>query len=149
MKTVDKSIQDFVACRRVAVVGATRDGRGFGNVMRAELAARGVEVFLVHPEAREIGGVACHPTLADLRGRVDGVFVSVAPGRVAPVLRDAAAIGVRHGWLMQGAESREALALARELELDLVAKRCPLLYLEPVKSIHKVHRVVAGWFGQL
>ncbi len=149
MKQPDQAIQDFIACRRIAVVGATRDGRGFGNVMRAELARRGYEVFLVHPEAREIGGVECHPGLADLRGRVDGVFVSVAPARVAPVLREAAAIGVRHVWLMQGAESDEALATAQQLGLDLVAKRCPLLYLEPVKSIHKVHRVIAGWLGQV
>ncbi len=146
---MDPSVERFIAARRLALVGASRRKRGFGNLARAELAARGYEVVLVHPEAKEIDGEPCRPSLAAVRDQVDGVLVAV-PSRAAPaVLRDAAAAGLKRVWLQQGAESPEALALAGELGLDLVAKRCVLMYAPPVKGIHGFHRAIAGFFGKL
>jgi predicted CoA-binding protein len=52
-------------------------------------------------------------------------------------------------WLQQGAESPEALALARDLGLNLVARKCVLMYAPPVRSFHAWHRVFARLFGQL
>lgn len=146
---MDQVVRDFVAGRRVAVVGASRAGRKFGNLAGAELAARGYEVVLVHREAGEIAGVPCRPSLAAVRDAVDGVLVSVRPRAAPAVLREAAAAGLRNVWLQQGAESPEALAVARELGLNLVTRRCVLMYAPPVKGIHGFHRALARFFGRL
>ncbi len=146
---MDQAILDFVAGRRIAVVGASRHGRKFGNVAGAELAARGYHVVLVHPEAKEIAGAPCRPSLSAVRDEVDGVLVAVRPGVVPAVLRESAAAGLRNVWLQQGAESPEALALARELGLSLVARKCVLMYAPPVRGIHRFHRALAGLFGRL
>lgn len=146
---MDQAIQDFVAGRRVAVVGASRHGRKFGNAAGTELAARGYRVVLVHREAKEIAGMPCRPDLAAVRDAVDGVLVSVRPREAPAVLREAAAAGLRNVWLQQGAESPEALALARELGLNLVARKCVLMYAPPVKGIHGFHRTLARLFGRL
>jgi predicted CoA-binding protein len=55
----------------------------------------------------------------------------------------------RQVWLQQGAETSELLALGRELELDLVAGKCILMYAQPVRSFHWCHRVVMKLMGQL
>ena len=145
---MDQAIQDFINGKRIAVVGVSRDKEKFGNTAFTELAARGYQVFAVHPTAQEIGGAPCYPNLTALRGQVDGALVVVSSGQAAPVLREAAAIGLRNVWLQQGAESPEVLALARDLELNLVAKKCVLMYALPVRSFHAWHRFFARLFGQ-
>ena len=145
---MNQAVRDFINGNRIAVVGVSRDGTKFGNTAFAELAARGYQVFAVHPTAQEIGGAPCYPNLTALRGQVDGALVVVSSQQAAPVLREAAAIGLRNVWLQQGAESPEVLALARDLELNLVAKKCVLMYALPVRSFHAWHRFFARLFGQ-
>ncbi len=51
---MDQAIQDFIKCKRIAIAGVSREGTKFGNTALTELAARGYQVFAVHPEAKEI-----------------------------------------------------------------------------------------------
>ncbi len=146
---MNQAVQDFINGNRIAVVGVSRDGTKFGNTAFAELAARGYQVFAVHPTAQEIAGAPCYPNLTALRGQVDGVLVSVSPQQAVSVLREAALIGLKNVWLQQGAESPEALALARDLGLNLVTRKCVLMYAPPVRSSHAWHRAFARLFGQL
>ena len=145
---MDRAIQDFVSGKRLAIVGVSREGTKFGNTALTELAARGYQVFAVHPEAKEISGTPCYPNLAALRGQVDGVLVVVPPQQAVSVLQEAAAVGLKNVWLQQGAESPEVLALARDLGLNSVAKKCVLMYAPPVRSFHGWHRVFAKLVGQ-
>ena len=146
---MDQAIQDFVNGKRIAVVGVSRDKTKFGNTAFTELAARGYQVFAVHPTAQELAGARCYPNLAALQGQVDGALVVVSPQQAVSVLREADAIGLKNVWLQQGAESPEALALARDLGLYLVARKCVLMYAPPVRSFHAWHRAFARLFGQL
>ena len=146
---MDQSILDFVGGKRVAVVGVSRGGKKFGNIAYTELAARGYEVFAVHPEAKEIGGAPCYPNLAALQGKVDGVLITVPSQKAMPVLREAAAAGIKNVWLQQGAESTEATGVAQELGLNLVTGKCILMYAQPVRGFHSWHRAFAKLFGQL
>ena len=146
---MDQAVQDFVNGKRIAVVGVSRDKTKFGNTAFTELAARGYQVFAVHPTAQEVAGARCYPNLSALRGQVDGALVVVSPQQAVSVLREADAIGLKNVWLQQGAESPEALALARDLGLNLVARKCVLMYAPPVRSFHGWHRIFARLFGQL
>ena len=146
---MDQAIQDFINGKRIAVVGVSRNKEKFGNMAFTELSARGYQVFAVHPTAQEIAGARCYPSLTALRGQVDGALVVVPPQQAAPVLREAASIGLRNVWLQQGAESPEVVALARDLGLYLVARKCVLMYAPPVRSFHGAHRFFARLFGQL
>ena len=145
---MDQAVQDFVNGKRIAVVGVSRDKTKFGNTAFTELAARGYQVFAVHPTAQEVVGARCYPNLSALQGQVDGALVIVSPQQAVSVLREAAAIGLKNVWLQQGAESPEALALARDLGLNLVARKCVLMYAPPVRSFHGWHRVFAKLVGQ-
>lgn len=146
---MEQAIQDFINGKRIAVVGVSRNKEKFGNMAFTELAARGYQVFPVHPTAQEILGARCYPNLTALRGQVDGALVVVGSEQAASVLREAAAIGLKNVWLQQGAESPEVLTLARDLGLNLVAKKCVLMYAPPVRSFHGAHRFFARLFGQL
>lgn len=147
---MDTSIQEFIAGKRIAVVGASqKDKNKFGNMAAAELKRRGYEVYLVHPQAESIYGVSTYPSLSALKGQVDGVLVSVSAAKGADVLRDAAAAGVHNVWIQQGGETPELIKLGEDLNLNLVAGKCILLYATPVRGFHILHRVVTQLTGQL
>jgi predicted CoA-binding protein len=139
---MDQAIVDFTSGKRIAVVGVSRKSTGFGRMAYKELAQRGYQVYAVNREAQEMEGAPCYPDLAPLADQVDGVLVVVPPQDGAPVLRQAAELGIRNVWLQSGAESPELVALARELGLNAVAGKCILMYAQPVRSFHRWHR---GW----
>lgn len=146
---MDKAIQEFVDCKRIAVVGVSRSERKFGSAAYKELRQRGYDVVPVHPEMASFQGDRCYPALGAIQQRVEGLLVVVAPERVGEVLREATMAGISKVWLQQGAESDEALALAEALGMSVVSKRCILMYAPPVTGFHSVHRFFARLFGQL
>jgi uncharacterized protein len=146
---MDQKIQEFVDGKRIAIVGVSRSGKKFGNTIYTELKARGYQVYIVHPEAKEIGGERCYPNLAALQGIVDGVLICVPAAQAEKALREAAAAGMKKIWVQQGAESSKVLAAAREVGVEPVTGKCILMYAPPVRSLHGFHRGVMKLFGQL
>lgn len=142
-------IDNFVSSKRIAVVGMSRSGKKFGNMASKELKAKGYEIFPVHPEAQEIDGMTCYPNLKSLSGKVDGVWISIPPKNVPPLLEEAAQIGLKNIWLQQGAWSKEVQQKIDQLELPVISKKCIMMYAAPVHSVHKFHRTIVGIFGKL
>ncbi|MFN2150830.1 MAG: CoA-binding protein [Anaerolineales bacterium] len=145
---MDQSIQNFVSKKKIAIVGASRDCNKFGNSAAKELQARGYEVFYVHPEVNEIEGQPAYPNLEAIKDKVESVWISVSAEHGEAVLRDAAAAGLKNVWLQQGASNPELVELGKELNLELVAGKCILMYAEPVGSFHKFHQVIWKLIGQ-
>jgi len=142
-------IDNFVGSKKIAIVGMSRSGKKFGNMASKELKAKGYEIFPVHPEAKEIDGMSCYPDLKSLSGIVDSVWISILPKNVPPVLEEAAQIGLKNIWLQQGAWSNEVQQTIEQLQLQVVSKKCIMMYAPPVKSVHKFHRTIVGIFRKL
>ncbi len=142
-------IDNFVSSKRIAVVGMSRSGKKFGNMAGKELKAKGYEIFAVHPEAQEIDGFTCYPSLKSLNGKVDSVWISIPPKKVPAVLEEAAQIGLKNIWLQQGAWSAEVQQTIDKLDLPVVSKKCIMMYAPPVHSVHKFHRAIKGIFVRL
>lgn len=145
---MNQAAKEFVEEKNVALVGVSRNPQKFGQGVMRELITRGYQVYPVHPSAEEIGGVKCYPSLEALKGKVDAVWVGVKPDKGAEVLRSAAGIGVRKVWIQQGGESGELEKLGSELGLNLVTRKCILMYAEPVGPLHGIHRFFVRLFGQ-
>ena len=146
---MNQAIQEFIAGKRIAVLGVSRSGKKFGNTVYTELKQRGYQVFIVHPEAKDISGEPCYPNLSALQGKVDGVLICLPPKQAEQALREAASAGMKHIWLQQGAQSPAVLAAARELGVDPVVGKCILMYAQPVQSFHRLHRGFTKLIGQL
>lgn len=142
-------IESFISSKRIAVVGFSRSGKKFGNMAGKELVTRGYEIYPVHPDALEINGVTCHPTLKSLEGKVDALLIVIPPENVPSVLEEAAQTGLKNIWLQQGSWSQEVQQTADRLGLQVVSKKCILMYAPPVTSIHRFHRTIKSIFGGL
>lgn len=143
------AIEGFLSQKTMALVGASRGGKKFGNVLLKELQSRGIDVTVVHPNATELDGARCVPSLAALPNPVGAVVLVVKPEQSATLVREAARLGISHIWLQQGASSPEALQACQALGVKAVHGECLLMYLEPVKGIHGFHRWLWGFFGKL
>jgi predicted CoA-binding protein len=135
---------EFVSAGSVAVVGASDDPRNFGRTIVNALADRGLPVVTVHPTATSVAGVPCHPTLHATPADIDRVVVMVGAAKSADVVRECIDRGVTKIWLFKGAGtgavSKDALALCRDHDVEVIAGACPLMFLEPVRGVHRAHR---------
>ena len=146
--TARAAVDQFVAQPALALVGVSRSGKKFGNAAYRELSAKGYRVYPIHPSADVIDGVHCYSRFADLPEVVDAVLVVVPPSQAAAVVRDAAAAGIHHVWLQQGAESVEACDLAASLGIECVAGECILMFANPT-GVHRLHRGIRKLVGGL
>jgi len=137
--TSAKSIDAFLDNPSIAVVGVSRSGKGFGNAACRKLRTQGYRVYPVNWSAPTVDGIRCYSRLSDLPERVNAVLVVVPPPQAVDVIRDAAAAGIRHVWLQQGAGSAEAVRVGAELGLDVISGECILMFARPT-GIHRAHR---------
>jgi len=143
---MDTEVRNFIEKKNIAVIGLSKKKNKFGNAAFKELKSRGYNVHAVHPGETEIDGIPCSPNIASIKDKVESVFISVSPIHIPAMLQEISSAGIKHVWLQQGCESPEAINEAQKLNLSLVTKKCILMYAEPVKSIHKFHRVIADFF---
>ena len=146
---MDQTIQDFISCKSIAVVGASRNEKKFGNMAYKELKQRGYQVYAVNPQAEEIDGQPCYPNLNALKGQIDGVLLTVPPDKGIQAIQEAAQMGIHNVWVQQQADSPELLATGKELGLNMVTGKCILMYAPPVRSFHGWHRAFVKLFGKL
>ncbi|MDH4042824.1 MAG: CoA-binding protein [Gemmatimonadota bacterium] len=146
-KQLPDAVAAFLAGRRVAVAGVSREPGHVGNAVFKKLRAAGFDVVPLNPGAAEVEGVPSYPDLAAVPGSLDGVVVTTHPDTAESIVRQAAACGVRHVWLHrsfgQGSVSEAALRAADELGIACIAGGCPLMYCEPVDL---GHRCMRWWF---
>ena len=149
-----QAVNEFLAQRRLAVVGVSDAKGSFAKTVYRELRAHGYDVVPINPSAAVVDGDRCYPDLASVPGDIDGAIVMVN-GDVSPsVVRDCVASGVPRVWLFKGvggpgAVSDEAVRIAHEHGLSVVDGACPLMFLESPGWVHRVHRFMRRRAGAI
>jgi predicted CoA-binding protein len=146
--TTRSSVEQFLSQKTLALAGASRGGKKFGNAILKDLTAKGYELSLVHPEAGEIDGLKCYPSVTELPGQVGGLVVAVPADQTEKIVQEAVATGIRNIWMQQGSESSEAIRLCKENGVNEVHGECILMFAQPT-GIHRFHRWLWGLFGKL
>jgi predicted CoA-binding protein len=99
----------------VAVVGASRDRRKFGNKAVRAFTQRGYTVIPVNPHETTVEGIPAVPSVAAIDVPLDVVTMYVPPEVGLELLEDVARVRPREVWFNPGSESEAMLARAREL----------------------------------
>ena len=146
-------IQDFLAQKRIAIVGVTRDEKGWGRTLYDEFKKRGYDTYAVNPNAQGIEGIQCYASLRELPMKPDGALLAVPPQVTDQVVREVAALGIPRVWMHKGAGpgavSESAIQFCKERNIATVYGVCPFMYLQPQAFGHKMHHTVIKWFGGL
>ena len=140
---------DFLAQRRLAVVGVSRDARDFSRGLFRELLRRGYDLVPVNVMGGSVDGLPCARRVQDVQPPVDGALVMTPPGQAEQVVRDCVAAGIPRVWLHRGigpgAMSDGAVSLCRENGIAVVEGECPYMFLPSSGFVHRTH----GFFRRL
>ena len=142
-------IADFLAQRELALLGMSRNGRKFGNAIFKELIRKNYRVYPVHPQAGSIQGQKCWPNVLDLPVKVGGAVIVLPPAQTEKALQDIARAGIKRVWMQQGSGSETAIRFCEQNGITAVDGECILMFVEPVTSVHRLHRWIWRLLGKL
>ena len=130
MQRIKDAAAEFLAGKRVAVTGVSREAKDHGsNVVYKRLRERGYEVFAVNPNADEVEGDRCYHQLSEIPGGVDGVVIGTRPERAEGTMHECADLGIKHVWMHRGpgagSVSETATAYGREHGITVMPRSRP------------------------
>ena len=154
MQRIKDAAAEFLAGKRVAVTGVSREAKDHGsNVVYKRLRERGYEVFAVNPNADEVEGDRCYRDLRSISGGVDAVVIGTRPELAEGTMRECAELGVKHVWMHRGpgagSVSGEAADFGREHGIAVIDGGCPCMFDPTADFGHQAMRVVFTLTGRV
>jgi predicted CoA-binding protein len=101
----------------VAVIGASKDRRKFGNRALRAFRRQGHTVVPINPHASDIEGLTAYASVLDVPGSIDMATMYVPPTIGEVVIEELARKKIKEVWLNPGAESDALVARARALDI--------------------------------
>jgi len=154
--TLDAKVHDFLAQKRIAVAGVSRDSgdHAAGNLIYHRLKSTGHDVFAVNPHMQTFEGEPCFPTLQSIPGGVEGVVIITRPDTTDRIVRDCKDAGVRRVWMHQSlakgsSVSPGAVGYCRQHDISVIAGACPMMYGDGVDFGHTCMRWILRLTGGL
>ncbi len=147
-----EQIERFLACRRVAIVGVSRDPRAFSRRAFHEFSRRGFDVVPVNPNAASIDDAVCYPRLTSIEPAVEAALVMTPRGQTAQVCSDAILARIPRLWIFsaigQGSADPEAAEHCRRAGMEVIEGCCPGMFLEDPAWPCQVHGALLSLLGK-
>ena len=110
-------------------------------------------MYAINPNADEVEGELCYPSLADLPESVDAVVIATHPDHSIDVARQCESAGVLHVWfhrsIDRGSFNQEAAELCKAYGATVIPGGCPMMHLKPVDVPHRCMYLVLNKLGTL
>ena len=160
MAKVDTLVEDFLAQKKIAVVGVS-DKRETGcNLAYRKFKESGYDVSAVNPRIESFEGDPCYPDLAAIPEKPEGGFILTNPKITDEVVQQCVDLGIQRVWMhcMMGTKpglaasmtsvSKEAVRICEENGIAVIPGTCPNQFLKPDFG-HKIMRGMFRTFGFL
>jgi hypothetical protein len=145
-------IEDFLAQKRLAMIGVSRNPKDFSAVLFEELRKRGYEVIPVNPNATEVLCQHCFARIQDVKPPVDTVLLMTPSRSTDAVVSDCAEAGIKRIWMYRaggkGAVSPRAVAFCHERGIRVVPGQCPYMFLPGSGGVHAFHGFIRKITGR-
>jgi len=158
MVKIDNMVGDFLAQKKVAVVGVS-DKRDTGcNLAYNKFKENGYQVYPVNPRISEFEGDPCYPDLKSIPEKPDAVFILASPKVTDQIIQQCVELGIKHVWMhcMMGTKpglvqsmtsvSQDAVRICRENGIQVIPGSCPNQFLKPDFG-HAMMRGMWSLFG--
>ena len=154
MPTIKAAASEFLASRRVAVTGVSREPKGHGsNAVYKRLRDRGYDVFPVNPNADEVEGDVCYHDLRSIPDGVEAVVIATRPELAEGTMRECAELGIEHVWMHRGpgagSVSEAAADYGRQHGIAVIDGGCPCMFGPTADLGHRAMRVVFTMTGNV
>jgi uncharacterized protein len=147
-----ETIEDFLAQKRIALIGVSRKPGSFSVPVFQELTRRGYDVVPVNPNIPEFQGRPCVARAQDIQPPAQAALLMTSPEVTDTVVRDCAEAGIPRIWMHrgagQGAVSPQAVEFCRERGIRVVPGQCPFMFLPESGGIHRLHGFIRKLTGR-
>ncbi|MBP6177186.1 MAG: CoA-binding protein [Anaerolineales bacterium] len=158
MNKLDGLVKNFLAQKKIAVVGVS-DKRETGcNMAYAKFKEAGYQVYAVNPRISTYNGEPCYADLRSIPEKPDAVFMLTNPRVTEQVVQQCVDLGVKHVWMhcMMGTKpglsagttsvSPSAVDVCKANGIEVIPGSCPNQFLNPDGG-HKFMRGMWKLFG--
>ena len=158
MAKLDDLVKDFLAQKKIAVVGVS-DKRETGcNANYKKFKDAGYRVFAVNPRISTFEGDPCYADLKAIPEKPDAVFILASPKVTEQIVQQCVDLGIKHVWMhcMMGTKpglaagmtsvSPSAVEVCKANGIAVIPGSCPNQYLNPDGG-HKFMRGLWSLFG--
>lgn len=160
MAKIDTLVQDFLAQKKIAVVGVS-DRRETGcNLCYRKFKKAGYSVSAVNPRLTTFEGDPCYPDLKSIPVPPEAVFLMTNTKVSEQIVQECVELGIKHVWMhcLMGTKpglapgitsvSPEAVRLCQEHGIAVIPGACPNQFFEPDFG-HGLMRVMFRTIGFL
>ncbi|HUH95830.1 MAG TPA: CoA-binding protein [Anaerolineales bacterium] len=160
MSQVDPLVKDFLAQKKIAVVGVSDQRETGCNSNYLKFKNAGYQGYAVNPRLRTYDGAPCYPDLRSIPEKPDAVFIFANPKVTDLIVRQCVELGIGHVWMhcMMGTRpglaagissvSPEAVELCRANGIAVIPGTCPNQFLKP-DPFHNLMRILWRTLGFL
>ena len=142
MAKIDMMVQDFLAQKKVAIVGVS-DKRETGcNLAYTKFKENGYQVYAVNPRISTFNGAPCYANLKSIPEKPDAVFILASPKVTDEIVQQCVDLGIKHVWMhcMMGTKpglaagmtsvSKEAVEKCNANGIAVIPGSCPNQFLK-------------------
>jgi hypothetical protein len=143
MPRLQELVDDFLAQKKIAVVGVS-DRRETGcNLNYRKFKENGYQVYPVNPRLSTYEGQACYPDLKSIPVKPDAVFILTNPRVTDQIVQECVDLGIRRVWMhcMLGTRpglgggitsaSQQAVEKCKAHGITVIPGACPNQFLKP------------------
>jgi predicted CoA-binding protein len=158
MSKLDTLVQDFLAQKKIAIVGVS-DKRETGcNAAYKKFKESGYQVYAVNPRITTFDGAPCYPDLKSIPEKPEAVFTLTSPKVTEQIVQQCVDLGIRHIWMhcLMGTKpglaaemtsvSQDAVQVCHENGITVIPGACPNQFLKP-DFFHSFARMMWGVLG--
>jgi predicted CoA-binding protein len=154
MSTIKQAASEFLAKKRIAVTGVSRNAANHGgNLVYQRLRERGYEVFAINPNTDTVEGDTCYSDLKSIPGGVEAVVIGTRPDFALDTMRECVELGIGQVWMHRafggGSVSKEATDYGRAHGITVIDGGCPLMFEPTWDRGHRVIRTVGTLTGKV
>lgn len=142
------SVKDFFYnSERIAFVGVSRDKKKFSKYVFDQLRSKDYKLVPINSQADEIDGEKCYRSLSELEYKPKSIIIMTKPEQTLDVLKQAVELGINNIWIQQQAESKEVMEYAQQSNVNIITKKCIMMYASPVTGFHRFHQLLVKFTG--
>jgi uncharacterized protein len=150
-KVTRAAISDFLAAKRIAVIGASRNQKEYSRSLFQELLKHGYEAIPVNPYVEELDGRKCYKNVKEISPAPERALIVLPEDKTEQAVVDCADAGVKNVWLHRhvagGVSDTRAIFRAEERGLNLITGFCMFMFLPKSPFVHRLHGGVMKLVG--
>ncbi len=148
--TDKEKINQFINTKKIAVAGASRNKKNFGNIVYRTLKKLGYKVYPVNPYAEEINGDSCFKSINELPDDTESIVILTNSLHSKKIYELSINRNITNIWIQKKSESKDLLTtIKNENNANIITNQCILMFAEPVQGVHKFHRFILNLFNKL